>query len=158
MALLAVHMPYEEAKKVCEELTRLKTGRMTVHRTVQRLGSAACEEIRLIPAEKPKKEGETQRHVTADGVMVHIREEGWKEAKVGSVYEVDDERNAQETLYTATLESREHFGDQLYRLAPESRKPLKRPNWLLSVMPPGGWMSFRRFCFPWQSGLWTSGM
>ena len=119
LALLAVHMPYEEAKKVYEELTQLKTGKMTTHRAVQRLGSAAIRGSKIAGEENLRKEGETKRHVTADGVMIHIREEGWKEAKVGSVYEVDHEREAQETLYTATVESRELFGDQLYRLAGE---------------------------------------
>lgn len=119
LALLAVHMPYEEAKKVYEELTRSKTGRMTAHRAVQRLGPAAIKESMIAAKEEPKQESKTKRHVTADGVMIRIRDEGWKEAKVGSVYEVDEEREAQEALYTATLESRELFGDQLYQLAGE---------------------------------------
>ena len=51
--------------------------------------------------------------------MIHIREEGWKEAKVGSVYEVDEERKARGIVYTATLSNREAFGSQLYRLAGE---------------------------------------
>ena len=86
LALLAVHMPYEEAKKVYEELTQLKTGTMTVHRTVQRLGSTVLREPTVAVQEEPKQE---------------------------------NKRNAQETLYTATLGSREQFGNQLYRLAGE---------------------------------------
>lgn len=116
LALLSVHMPYEEAKKVYEELTHLKTGRMTAHRAVQRLGSQMVE-TEASQESKPKTEAKTKRHITADGVMIHIREEGWKEAKVGSVYEVDQDQKAQETLYTATLESREFFGEKLYHLA-----------------------------------------
>lgn len=115
LALLAVHMPYEEAKKIYEELTRQKTGRMTAHRTVERLGSKVAEVEAPLTSEP--NTGETKKHITADGVMIHIREEGWKEAKVGAVYEVDHERKAQATRYTATLESRELFGDQLYQLA-----------------------------------------
>jgi hypothetical protein len=121
LALLSVHMPYEEARKVYEELTRRKTGRMTAYRTVQRLGSQMTEtEIPQKP--KSKTEEKTKKHITADGVMIHIRSEGWKEAKVGSVYQVDQERKAHETRYAATLESREAFGEKLYELAgkPES--------------------------------------
>lgn len=118
LALLSVHMPYEEAKKVYQELTRQKTGRMTAHRTVQHLG-AQIMEIKTPLKPKPETGEKTKKHVTADGVMIHIREEGWKEAKVGAVYEVDHERKAQETRYTATLESRELFGNQLYQLAGE---------------------------------------
>lgn len=118
LALLSVHMPYEESKKVYEELTGLKTGRMTAHRIVQRLGSEASRQ-NLEKGLKPKLEDPSRRHVTADGVMVHIREEGWKEVKVGSVYEVDQGRKARGIVYTATLAAREVFGDQLYRLAGE---------------------------------------
>ena len=118
LALLSVHMPYEEAKKVYEELTQLKTGRMTVHRTVQRLGEEIAGFKVCVKKEQEKTE-QTKRHVTADGVMVAIRQEGWKEAKVGSVYEVDEEREAREKLYTATVENREIFGRKLYALAGE---------------------------------------
>ena len=118
LALLSVHMPYEEAKKVYEVLTRSRVGRMTTYRTVQRLGA------RITGAEAPRKpkaktEEKTKKHVTADGVMIHIRGEGWKEAKVGSVYEVNGERKAKDAAYTATLDSREAFGGKLYQLAGE---------------------------------------
>jgi hypothetical protein len=118
LALLSVHMPYQEAHKVYEDLTHLKTGQMTVHRTVQRLGSQTAA-TQAAPKSKPNPEEKTKKHITADGVMIHIREEGWKEAKVGSVYDVDQDQKAQETFYTATLKSRELFGEKLYRLAGE---------------------------------------
>lgn len=118
LALLSVHMPYEEAKKVYEELTGLKTGRMTAHRIVQRLGSEAMPHT-FGKGSKPKSGDSSRRHVTADGVMIHIREEGWKEAKVGSVYQVDQDRETRDIEYTATVAERELFGSQLYRLAGE---------------------------------------
>lgn len=118
LALLSVRLPYEEAKRVYEELTGLSVGRMTAHRTVQRLGQG-MEEPKPSQEEESKAEGQTKPHVTADGVMIHIRGEGWKEAKVGSVYEVDEERKAREIVYTATLEDREVFGKKLYELAGE---------------------------------------
>ena len=112
LALLSVHMPYEEARKVYEALTRSTAGRMTV----QRLG------FQITGAEAPlksraKTEEKTKKHVTADGVMIHIRKEGWKEAKVGSIYSVDEERKAKGAVYTATLSSREAFSGKLYQLA-----------------------------------------
>lgn len=127
LALLSVHMPYQEAEKVYGELTQQKASRMTAHRAVQRLGQAVRKQTMPAVKEEPEKDGETKKHVTADGVMIHIRDEGWKEAKVGSVYQVDQERNAHETRYTATLESREAFGEKLYELAgkPESSETRK---------------------------------
>ena len=49
--------------------------------------------------------------------MVPLREEGWKEAKVGAHYKVDEAREAQTIRYTATLGTREQFGQNLYDLA-----------------------------------------
>jgi len=147
LALLAVHMPYEEAKKVYEELTRLKTARMTAHRAVQRLAVAMEKKPEAVVTEPIKGKGRTRRHVTADGVMVRIREEGWKEAKVGSVYEVDSERKGVEIRYTATVGDRETFGRQLYRLAGEPEASATR--WMTFVSDAARWLDeLRDFSFP----------
>lgn len=122
LALLSVRLPYAEAKAVYEALTGLTVGRMTAHRVVQRLGGRAGEVNGSVPATaKPEAGGKT--HITADGVMIHLRGEGWKEAKVGAVYEVDDSRETAQVRYTATVESRDVFGEQLYELSgrPEAR-------------------------------------
>lgn len=119
LALLSVHMTYREAQKVYEELTRNRTGRMTAHRTVQRWAAPIEEPEGLKPTESSKPVAEGKEHITADGVMVPLREEGWKEAKVGAHYKVDEERKAQEIRYTATLGRREEFGQRLYELANE---------------------------------------
>lgn len=116
LALLSARLPYEEAQKVYEELTGQTVGQMTAHRTVQRLG-ARMTEVKAPLKPESKIEENTKKHVTADGVLIHIRREGWKEAKVGSVYEVDGERKAKDAAYTATLNSREAFGGKLYQLA-----------------------------------------
>lgn len=147
LALLAVHMPYEETKKVYEELTRLKTGRMTAHRTVQRLGAVMEKAPAAVVAEPAKQDSQTRRHVTADGVMIRIREEGWKEAKVGSVYEVDHERKAREIRYAATLADRETFGHQLYRLAGEPEAAVTR--WMTFISDAARWLDeLRDLSFP----------
>jgi len=146
LASLAVHMPYEEAKKVYEELTRLKAGRMTAYRTVQRLGSQV-REAEAPPESKPETGEKTKKHITADGVMIRIRDEGWKETKVGSVYRVDQERKAHGARYTATLDSREVFGGKLYRLAgePEAAKTRK----LAFISDAAKWLDeLHAFSFP----------
>ena len=112
LALLSVHMTYGEAEKVYEELTRNKTGRMTVHRTVQRW----ADKIHDLES-PPLPESEGKEHVVGDGVMVFLREEGWKEGKVGAHYKVDEDRKAQTIRYTGTLGTREGFGQKLYELA-----------------------------------------
>jgi len=147
LALLAVHMPYEETKKVYEELTRQKTARMTAHRTVQRIGAAMEKEPATAVVEPAKQDSQTRRHVTADGVMIRIREEGWKEAKVGSVYEVDSERKAVAIQYTATVADRETFGRQLYRLAGEPEAAVTR--WMTFISDAARWLDeLRDLSFP----------
>jgi len=118
LARLAARLPYEEAKAVYEDLSYQKTGSMTIHRTAQALG----QKLRKIPPAVVLDGKGDKRHVTADGAMVHIRGEGWKEALVGAVYEVDESREATQIVYAARLGNREALGYDLYRLAgqPES--------------------------------------
>lgn len=118
LARLVARLPYEEAKAVYEELSYQKTGSMTIHRTAQCLG----QKMRQTPPEISLVSKEGKRHVTADGAMIHIREEGWKEALVGAVYEVDECREATGIVYAARLGNRKALGEDLYRLAgqPES--------------------------------------
>lgn len=120
VAHLAARVPYEEAKQIYEELTHLTIGAMTIHRSVQKLGS----KLKGKDPELPRLSGTGKRHITADGVMVNIREEGWKEAQVGAVYEVDESREATEIRYAMGLGERTQLGDKLYRLsgAPEANE------------------------------------
>ena len=122
LAKLAVRIPYEEAKAVYEELTHTKVGRMTAHRSVQRLGKKLQESQNVLESQSPaiKEEGNKgKEHVTADGTMVHFRGEGWKETKVGAYYRVDEERRARDIFYTATLGPRAELGLRLYHLSGE---------------------------------------
>lgn len=115
VALLSVHMPYEEVEKVYEELRGYRVSKSTAQRRVQTLG----EEVRVSQIEVHAGEGPTdgKRQITADGAMVYFREEGWKEVKVGACYKVDEERSAKQVVYTATVGSRETLGERLYELA-----------------------------------------
>jgi len=115
LAHLAARVPYEEAKAIYEELSYQKTGGMTIHRTVQILGKKLQEK----PAQLPALPDQGKKHVTADGAMIHIRGEGWKEAVVGAVYEVDETREATEIVYATGIGKREQLGRDLYRLAGE---------------------------------------
>ena len=123
LARLAARLPYEEAKAVYEDLSYQKTGSMTIHRTAQALG----QKLRQTPPAVVLTGKQDKRHVTADGAMVHIRGEGWKEALVGAVYEVDESREATRIVYAARLGNREALGHDLYRLAgqPESEASRK---------------------------------
>jgi len=58
-------------------------------------------------------------YITCDGTTAHIKEEGWKEAKVGAVYELDAEGEATRISYTGGFEEAEAFGRLLYAEAYE---------------------------------------
>jgi len=73
--------------------------------------------------------------VAMDGMMVHVREEGWKELKVGCVFEVELQREEQagqpeeqvramHNSYTAILGGPKQFGQALW--AEASRRQLPR--------------------------------
>ena len=134
LAHLAARLPYEEAKVVYEELSYQKTGSMTIHRTAQALG----QKLRQTPPGMMLGAQKGKRHATADGAMIHIRGEGWKEALVGAVYDVDESREATQIVYAARLGNREALGYDLYHLAgqPESEASRKMAfvadgaNWL----------------------------
>lgn len=115
LAHLAARLPYEEAKEVYEDLTNQKTGRMTIHRTIQKIGQEMTKEPPVV--EGPPGKG--KKHITADGALVHIRGEGWKEAQVGAVYKVNGNRQAEEIVYATGLGQREKLGNELYRLSGE---------------------------------------
>lgn len=58
-------------------------------------------------------------YVTCDGTTAHIKEEGWKEAKVGAVYELDAKGEATRISYVGGFEDAEAFGKLLYAEAYE---------------------------------------
>lgn len=97
---LAVEIPsYARAAKSYSELMRVPMSASTMKRLVRTYGSevvAADEREAEMMVRVPKEEEEVSYRripepdsevmaVSADGVMVHLREEGWKEAKVAAV-------------------------------------------------------------------------
>jgi hypothetical protein len=55
-----------------------------------------CEEVMsgVCEAKRPRSKPTEVMYVTCDGTTAHIKEEGWKEAKVGAVYRLDEESEA----------------------------------------------------------------
>jgi hypothetical protein len=112
VSLMSAQMPYRDVEKLYKELTGQRIGKMSAHRTVQRLGKKLSA-----PTRKPNSNKKAKTHQSADGTMIHIRKEGWKEAKVGACYQVDQEGKSQDIRYTATLGDRLELGKKLYALA-----------------------------------------
>jgi hypothetical protein len=80
-----------------------------------------------------------QKGISMDGGMVHIREEGWKEFKVGTVFDVEqrlerdkrtgelvDRAHGVDMAYTAVLGSVDRFAPALWALAVQHKVPTAR--------------------------------
>lgn len=149
---LSVRMPYEEVEKTYKELTGLPASRSAAHRVVQEFGKKVKEKGSEVKYKEVKGEG--KEHVGADGVMVHIRAEGWKEMKIGAYYKLDgtEEREMKDVRYVATSESRETIGQQLYELA--GRPNLEKSKEIGFISDGAQWLEdMRKEQFPKSVGI-----
>lgn len=99
---LGVEIPsYRRAADAYDALVKVSLSKSTLQKLVEEYGTKiekgeAQEADRLsepaaakrIDQEQPEPDGETMA-VSMDGVMVHIREEGWKEVKVAAISAVE---------------------------------------------------------------------
>lgn len=90
---------YEDAEAVMHRIGHLAISDSTIWRRVEKWGAAfeavteaAAEKANAVPqrGESPKMGKPEVRRAGAalDGAMVHIREEGWKELKVGCLFDI----------------------------------------------------------------------
>lgn len=86
-------------------------GKMLRTRRDERVREVMNDESRMAKTEI--KTADTL-YVTCDGTTAHVREEGWKEAKLGAVYRLDEEGEAADISYTGGFEEAEGFGRILY--------------------------------------------
>lgn len=87
---------YERASRFLQELTGMSFSKSSLHRLTGELGKAATAQVvramtqvssrddEVVWRKPPQPPSETIS-VSADGVMIHLRQEGWKEVKVMSV-------------------------------------------------------------------------
>ena len=143
MVWLSGLLPYEQAARVFERIGHRTLPRATLCRHAAEHGErlktcwegqqaqVSLERVALHPVDHCQPKG-----VSMDGWMVHIRGEGWKECKVGAVYDVVlEERTAPQTGdkverarasqmgYTAVLGEVARFAPALWALAVERHIP-----------------------------------
>ena len=131
-------MPYEQAEAVLREIGQVNISRCSIWRrgAVWGVKFQAQEEAERAQANAlPEKwappsqavEAGGRMGVAMDGVMVHVRQEGWKELKVGAVFDLEvrlgrDEHthepvqmaHAVRNSYAAHLGGPEVFGERLF--------------------------------------------
>jgi hypothetical protein len=127
---------FDQAEQILREVGRVDISQSSIWRRVKRWGSRlqAIETLQQVKAYGFKEPEELDPNrslgrmgVAMDGTMVHIREEGWKELKVGCVFAIAQRRqydphtqevielgSAVDNSYVAHLGGPEVFGRQLW--------------------------------------------
>ena len=135
---LAGLVSYEDTEEILREVGQIHMSQSTIYRKVRRYGGRMRgeEEVEaaramLLPYRwEPPRRGEGERirmGAAMDGTMVCIREEGWKELKVGTVFEVEEREEVDERIgeevetghavansYVAYLGGPEKFGERMW--------------------------------------------
>ena len=143
MAWLSGLVPFEQAEEVFERIGH----RAAPHSTVYRQAQAYGERIKRYQERQEDRVGlqrtvlngldhRQPKGISLDGWMMHIRGEGWKECKVGAVYDIDqglslDPRTGEvETHpyatnigYVGVLGDVAHFAPALWALAVAHQVP-----------------------------------
>lgn len=139
MVWLSGLLPYAQCAEVFERIGQCRIGASSLWRRVQEYGAhllaAAQHQQAQVSPERVQLGAAVTDHtqakgVSLDGGMVNIRGEGWKEIKVGAVYDVElrlerdartgeyaDFPHAQPVAYTAVLGDVEQFSPALWALA-----------------------------------------
>jgi hypothetical protein len=135
---LSGFVPFEQAEKILQAIGQVNISRCSIWRRSQAWGEAFQKleqneraKANAMPEkwQPPSRQVEPDRRMGAamDGMMVHIRREGWKELKLGAVFDIavrlgKDEHthepvqmaHAVRTSYRAHLGGPEVFGEMLF--------------------------------------------
>ena len=145
MVWLSGWLPFKQCEAVFEIIGERLVPASSIWRQTQRHGErlqAAVEHqreqvsVERVVLPEVQYDHDQRKGVSMDGGMVNIRDEGWRELKVGAVFDIETrlERNPQtqeleemahgeNVHYTAVLGSREPFTTALWALAVEHDVP-----------------------------------
>jgi hypothetical protein len=145
MVWLSGLLPYQQAAQVFERIGRCQIPATSIWRQAQHHGErlkqhqerqqeqVSVERVVLPP---PGLDHQRRKGVSMDGGKMHIRDEGWKEFKVGTVYDVETRAVYDQEMrewvelgrgvniaYTSVLGSKDEFASALWALAVEHDIP-----------------------------------
>lgn len=148
MVWLSALLPYEQCQQVFERLAERLIPAKSIQRQTEHYGEKmvlAVEHHRqMVSVERivlpdASHDHDDRKAIAIDGGLVNIRGEGWREMKVGAVFDVEmgRERNPQtqewaemahgvNVHYTAVLGSKEEFTPALWALAVDNNVPTAR--------------------------------
>jgi hypothetical protein len=145
MVWLAATRSYAEAAETFERIARRAVPATSIWQESQRHGArlkgyVAQQQVQVgverVVLPPPGRDHRQRQGVSLDGGKVHIRGEGWKEFKVGTVYDVVlqperdratgewvEQAHGLNMAYRAVLGSVDEFGPALWALAVEQQVP-----------------------------------
>ena len=148
MVWLSGIVPYEQCEAVFAEIGGQWLGASSIWRQTQKHGQRLLDyvtykreqvSVERIQLPDAKHDHDQRKGISMDGGMVNIRGEGWREMKVGTVFDVDLrlERNPQtgefdemahgvNVHYTAILGTKDDFKPALWALAIQQDLPTAR--------------------------------
>jgi hypothetical protein len=148
MVWLSGLLPYEQCEQVMERIGERYVSDSSIWRQSQVYGEQMQAEVEhqrqqvsveRIQLPDARHDHDQRKAVSMDGGMVNIRGEGWREVKVGAVFDVETrlERNPQtgdldemahgvNVNYTAVVGTKEDFKPALWALAVQHELPTAR--------------------------------
>jgi hypothetical protein len=144
MVWISSYAPYGAAEEILKRIGHRQIPGCSIWGQTQRYGRrlkayvaqqqerVGVERVKLPP---PGRDHRQRQGISMDGGMVHIRGEGWKEVKVGAVFDVD-----------MRLERDEKTGDLVQR--PHGSISPTQPSWVRwtsSLQPCGRWRGDRGY-------------
>jgi len=154
MVWLSGVLPYEQCQQAFERLAERPMPTSSIWRQSQLHGERlrayveqkqeqVCVERVVLPSSR--YDHDQRKGLSMDGGMVNIREEGWRELKVGATFdiemrlernpqtqELDEMAHAVDTHYTAVLGSKDEFTPVLWALAVDHDIPTARERAVVS--------------------------
>jgi len=145
MVWLSGLLPYEQATQVFEQIGHCLIPATSIWNQTQRHGQRLKQYVErqqdFVRPERvvlppPGLDHERRKGVSLDGGMVNIREEGWKEMKVGAVFDVEqrlerdpvtgewvEQAHGVNVAYAAVLGSVDQFAPALWAVAVQYQVP-----------------------------------
>lgn len=139
---LSGHAPFAVVSQIFAQLTQISIGATTIWEQTQaygeRLVSHQETQERQTSVERTRWNQQDydpflKRCLSIDGAMIHIREEGWKEFKVGLVNDFVHQWHSDKpsirlfnSHYTAVIGDVETFSPALWQLSVEQKVPSTR--------------------------------
>lgn len=84
---LAVLLPYAKASELADELASIKVSDSSIWEMVQAAGQRTQSALHRVTSQK--QSSSENMGLALDGCLMNIRKEGWKEAKLGVVFEIE---------------------------------------------------------------------